>query len=383
MGIADVWRRIARRLGLIVEPTPLARAQQALAHGQVEEAIFFCRGVLYNTLITLGQAARLPRPAGGDQDEKAYALNDGLARAGVYAEPVYKQIQGWVRIGQLGLAGAIDEISLGDVQRMISEMDQFIRLVNLSLAMYETPGTVNDAGSAVPQISEPLPPMRRAPAAPPQRQMPPQMRPRELTAPGMLFPLGTEQAPAVIGTMPRVPGFVGRGHSVMRLAGLLRQGRHVALVPLETGQAGVGLSAVAAETIALLEHDIPPAFPGGIIALHGFGRQGEEALRWAYITIGMTWGVPAIAQATSLNAQEREVRRVLTGRQMLIVMDQVEMGFPAQRFLDTLVAGGATVLMTSRQVPRAEQLSIFRLEPLSPAAALNLLQDRFAATGSD
>ncbi len=382
MGIAEVWRRIARRFGLINETTPLARAQQALARGQVEEAIFFCRSVLFNTLVTLAQAARLPRPGGGDQDERAFALNDGLARAGVYAEPVYKQIQGWVRIGQLGIAGAIDEISLGDVQRMISEMDQFIRLVNLSLTMFQ-PGAAGSEGVAPgAQLSQPMPPPRRPPpAAPPQ--MPPQMRPRELTAPGVIFPLGTEQTPTVIGTMPRVPGFVGRGHTVMRLAGLLRQGRHVALVPLETGQAGVGLSAVAAETIALLEHDIPSAFTGGIVALHGFGRQGEEALRWAYTTMGLSLSVPAIAQATGLNAQEREVRRVLRGNQLLVVLDQMEMGFPAQRFLDTLVAAEATVLITSRQVPRAEQLSVFRLEPLSPAAALNLLQDRFAATQSD
>jgi tetratricopeptide (TPR) repeat protein len=380
MGIAEVWRRIARRLGLIDETTPLDRAQQALARGQVEEAIFFCRSVLFTTLMSLAQAARLPRPSGGDQDEKAYYLNDSLARAGVYAEPVHKQIQGWVRIGEQGLAGALDEVPLGDVQRMISEMDQFIRLVSLSLDLYQ-PVNATEGNERLPQVSQPIPSPRRPP--PQQAPLPPPMRPRELTAPGMVLPLGNNQMPSVVGTMPRVPGFVGRGHSVMRLAGLLRQGRHVALVPLENGQAGVGLSAVAAETVAVLEHDVPSVFAGGIVALHGFGRQGEEALRWAYRSIGMALGVPAISQAPSLNAQEQELRRVLRGNHLLVVLDQMELGFPAQRFLDALVAAEATVLLTCRQVPRAEQLSVFRLEPLAPPAALNLLQDRFNEARGD
>ena len=366
-------------LGFATDPTPLERAQLLLQQGQIEEAIFIGRSVLFNTLSSLAQAARIPRPQTGDQDERAFALNDALTKMGVYAEPMHKQIQQWVHLGQLGVDGATDQLTLGDIQSMLNELGQFIRLVSVSLEMAQQ--NVQATGEpSVPQVRHAPNAQQRVAQAPPR--MPYRPRPRELTGPGMLFPMDN-QAPAVVGMLPRVPGFVGRGTQVMRLAGALRQGRHVALVPIETGIAGIGLSAVASETLAVLEHDQPPAFPGGMLALHGFGRQGEDALRWIYNEIGAAWQVPAIAQAESLAGQEREVRRVLLNRPALIVIDQVELGLPVQRLIDTLAASGATVLLTSRQVPRAEQLSVFRLEPLADGPALSLLQDRYAMCGGD
>jgi tetratricopeptide (TPR) repeat protein len=365
-------------LGFVTEPTPFERAQSLLQRGQIEEAIFICRTVLFNTLTSLAQAARISRTQTGDQDERAYQLNDALANMGVYAEPLHKQVQHWISLGQLGVDGATDQLTIGDVGAMITDLAQFTRLVTVSLDMAQTDPAPGGEPS-VPRVRNAPPP--RPQAVPPPR-MPNQARPRELTAPGMgqmPFPLG-DQAPAVIGTLPRVPGFVGRGLQVQRLAGLLRQGRHVALVPIEAGIAGIGLSAVASETLAVLAQDTPSAFPGGMLALHGFGRQGEEALRWVYTEIGATWQVPAIAQAGSLTSQEREVRRVLLNRQALIVIDEVELGLPVQRLLDTLAASGATVLFTSRQVPRAEQLSVMRLDALADGPALSLLQERYASS---
>ena len=379
VGQGSVWHRILKILGFAAEPTPLERADTLLQRGQIEEAIFICRTVLFNTLLSLAQAARIPRPQSGDQDERAFHLNDALAKMGVYAEPMFKQVQQWVRIGQLGVDGATEQLTIGDVRAMITELGQFTRLVAVSLEMSQMePSPVGEP--SVPRVQHAPPPRNPVAQVPPR-----QPRPRELTAPNagqVPFPWA-DQAPAVVGTLPRVPGFVGRGTQVMRLAGALRQGRHVALVPIEAGIAGIGLSAVASETLAVLEHDNPPSFPGGILALHGFGRQGEEALRWVYNEIGATWRVPAIAQARSLSSQEREVRRVLLNRQTLIVIDQVELGLPVQRLLDTLAASGATVMLTSRHVPRAEQLSVFRLEPLADGPALSLLQDRFATSGGD
>jgi len=71
------------------------------------------------------------------------------------------------------------------------------------------------------------------------------------------------------------------------------------------------LSAVAAETLAVLEQDTPTAFPGGMVGLNAYRRQGEEGLRWAYQEIGAAYHIPAIAQATTLEAQERELRKAL------------------------------------------------------------------------
>jgi tetratricopeptide (TPR) repeat protein len=63
------------------------------------------------------------------------------------------------------------------------------------------------------------------------------------------------------------------------------------------------------------------------------------------------------------------------------VLDGVEMGLPVARLLDMLASCGATVLITGRHVPRAEQLSVLRLDPLGSAPALTLLLERFAAAG--
>ncbi len=365
----------------MAEPTPLERAQALLQRGQIEEAIFLCRHQLFTLLSSLAQAARVARPSAGDQDERAFAMNDALYQMGVYAEPIYKSVQNWLQIGQLGINGSIEQITIGDVQAMISSMANLQRLVDVSLELARTARAPTGEPS-LPRmqadILPPRPPARPTPAPAPRPQ------PRQLTAPGAP-PLAftTERAPAVVGVLPRAPHFVGRGHTVMRLAGLLRQGRHVALVPLATGAAGMGLSAVAAETLALLASDTPPAFPGGIIALDAYARQGEDALRWAYTEIGAAWRVPAVAQATTLSGQERELRRVLLNRQTLIALDHVEMGFPIARLVDTLAACGATVLLTSRHVPRADLLSVMRMEPLASGPALTLLQERYTRLGGD
>jgi len=385
MGVSEAWQGLLRWLGLASEPTQLDRARQFLNDGNVEEAIFVARDVLYTTLVGLGRAARIGMPP-GDQDERAFALNDSLVQMGVYAEPMYKQIQQWLQLGQYALAGQTEEILLGSVQEYVDNLDGFTRIVAATLT---AAGYTNSAASGPPLPSSSVPPppprvdtspvlpRRQNAQNPAQPQMPPTPKPRELTGPGIPFYPDSEATPAVVGTMPRIPGFVGRGHVVMRLAGLLRQNRNVALVPLENGIAGMGLSAVASETLWLLEQDNPPAFAGGILALHCFGRHGEDALRWIYNEISLTWRVPAIAQASSLTAQEREVRRLFTGRPALLVLDHVEMGLPIQRLMDTLAATGACVLITSRFVPRADQLSVLRLEPLGQAPATNLMQDRF------
>jgi tetratricopeptide (TPR) repeat protein len=378
MGVKSIWQRLLQWLGLATERTALDRAEQLLQQGLIEEAIFACRDILYSTLISLARAARIAMPA-GDQDERAYALNDTLSQLGVYAEPLHQQIRQWLRLGELALQGATDEFTLGDVQEMIANLKNLVRVVKVTLEAADLPAPpiyqAQAANGQVPAIGDGGAGQRPAP------QMPPRPRTPALTGPGVPLYFEHGQAPVVLGSMPRVPGFVGRGHMVARLTQLLRQGRHVALVPPDAGTAGMGLSALASETIGLLEQDQPPAFPDGILALSCFNRQGEQALRWIYNEIGLTWGVPAIAQAGSLPHQEREVRRVLLGRKTLVVLDGVEMGLPVGRLVDTLASCGATVLITGRHVPRAEQLSVLRLEPLAPAPALTLLQERLNAYG--
>lgn len=381
MGGTSVWQRIRRAFGGITAPTPFDSARASLQNGQLEEALLTCRAEIFRTLTVLAHTARLPIPQVRDQDERAYALNDTLATHGVYALPMSEQIRRWIGLGQLAQDGALDEVTQGEISALISGLEGFTRIVAVTLdAAQAQPFSFDDAIATTNHVAQGSRPPVHRPLVPPP---PPPQRLRELSTPVIPIRFADEQAPSVFSSLTRVPGFVGRGHSVMRLGGLLRQKRHTALVPMEAGIAGSGLSAVMTETLWLLEQDSQSAFPGGILALNGFGRQGEPALRWIYSAIGANWKTPAIAQATSLGQQEREVRRALLDRQVLIAIDQVETGLPTQRLLDSLEAAGATVLLVSRQTPRAEQLGVMRLESLSAAPALTLLQDRFVAAGGN
>jgi tetratricopeptide (TPR) repeat protein len=388
-----IWQKVLNWIGLASEPTPLERARELLSQGQLEDAILIARDILFSTLTSLSRAANIAMPPGG-QDERAYALNESLGEMGVYAEPMYHQIQQWIRLGVYTLEGTTEEITLGSAQDFIENLIGFTRVVKATLeaAGYSAaqvasaptstpppsplhtervPVPYNNAKPNMPRREPAL--KRPIPASPPVASPP---RPREAD-PGLTpYPTG-DAAPTVIGTLPRVSGFVGRGHTVMRLAGLLRQRRHVALVPLENGMAGMGLSSIVAETLWLLEQDLPPTFPGGMLALHCYNREGEESLRWIFNEISMNWHIPAIAQATSMSAQMREVRRLFSGQPVLIVLDQVEMGLPIQRLMDVAASTNVTICLTSRFVPKADQLSIMRLEPLAQGPSLTLFQERF------
>ncbi len=386
MGVTDIWRDVLTRLGFIAPTGQLDRARKLLQHGQLEEAVLVCREVLFSTLTFVSQSMGIAMPRQSSQEERAFALNEELFAAGLYNESRQQQIHRWISIGQLANEGALDEVTIGDVRSLVDELDAFEKLVARRIPRgpsQETPKIQPNASSGngrrpvAPAAAVGTPAVRRRPDASPS---PGRSNNREISAPGMVLPLERTQSPAVVlGTMPRVAGFVGRGPVVARLVGQLRQGRHMALVPVEAGMAGVGLSAVGAEAIWLLQQEA--TFKDGVVALHAFGRQGEEALRWIYDEIGLAWQVPAIAQASSLAEQERTVRRVLLGRQTLIVIDHAELGLPLQRLVDTLTSGGATLLITSRNVPGAEQVSVMRVEPLPPIPALTLFQNRFQAAG--
>ena len=393
MSIPQLWQRALQWLGITSERTPLDRASTLLESGHIEEAILTCRTVLFRTLVDLTTAARLALPS-GSQDERAYAMNTMLSQLGVYAEPMYDAIQSWLHMGRQAANGETDEITIGSVRTMIATLDNFVRVVAVTLADNATvqqnhnntnghnPNNSIGGSQREPSSQPPQPQRGKKPHIPVQQQrmMPPAPQ-RALTAPGVPLFYESGNAPIVLATMPRVPGFVGRGHTVQRLAQLLRAGTNIALVPLTPGSTGHGLSAVASETMWLLEQDQPPTFGDGMLAINCFGWQGEEALRRIYNELSLTWKVPAIAQAQDLTAQEREVRRLLLGRRTLILLDGVELGLPIARLVDTLTSCGATVFITSRTVPHAEQLSITRLDALAATPALTLLLDRYTAAG--
>ncbi len=169
---------------------------------------------------------------------------------------------------------------------------------------------------------------------------------------------------------PRAPEFVGREGELRELCQRLRAGQSVGLSALVAGLAGVGKSALAAEALYTLAAE-PDAFPGGITWARCDEREGLAGLTWLYDQLLADWGAPLapeqLAQAQTVGPEaEVELReRALQARlrafasetgalpPALALLDNVEVGLPLARALETLAALGITALVTARHQPSA------------------------------
>ncbi len=197
---------------------------------------------------------------------------------------------------------------------------------------------------------------------------------------------------------PRAPGFVGRGNELQKLCKDLRAGQSVGLSALVAGLGGIGKSALAAEALATLAAD-PDAFPGGVTWARCDGREGHDGLTWLYDQLLADWGAPlsseqlAQAQTVSREAEvelrERALQNCLRASisvgqppsRALVLLDNVEVGLPLARALDSLMSLGITALVTARHILSGPRLTVVRLDVLDPPAAAQLFAERYRAQG--
>jgi tetratricopeptide (TPR) repeat protein len=149
---------------------------------------------------------------------------------------------------------------------------------------------------------------------------------------------------------PDVPRFTGRGHHLAALDALFRQeteraGRTLSLAVID-GTAGVGKSTL----IRRWAHQHLDRFPDGQlwVDLRGFGPSGE--LMPAEVAVrGFldALGVPPDSIPADPNAQAGLYRSLVSGRRMLVVLDNAR---DTQQVILLLPGGGdCTVLVTSRR----------------------------------
>ena len=188
--------------------------------------------------------------------------------------------------------------------------------------------------------------------------------------------------------------FVGREQEVRDIAAALRQGKRMALAAAVSGMGGVGKSALAAEVAHVLAAE-PDAFPGGIAFVRCDERRDLPGVVWVYDQLLADWNSPLtpqeLGEATTPEAEAELRERALRARlrlagneplsPALVLLDNVEREFPLQRALETLAALSITVLLTTRTEFHLPRLSLYKLEVLAPAAALTLLQQRYADLG--
>ncbi|HEY7340867.1 MAG TPA: tetratricopeptide repeat protein [Ktedonobacterales bacterium] len=198
---------------------------------------------------------------------------------------------------------------------------------------------------------------------------------------------------------PRAPEFVGRTSELADLCQRLRSGQSVGLSALVAGMGGVGKSALAAEALAQLAAD-PAAFPGGATFVRCDGREGLPGLAWLYDQLLADWGAPLapeqIAQAQLLaqtagpaaevELRERALQAVLSAvadGPALVLLDNVEVGLPLARALETLTPLGITALVTARHRPAVARLTVVPLDVLDPPAAVELFAERYREKGGN
>jgi tetratricopeptide (TPR) repeat protein len=197
---------------------------------------------------------------------------------------------------------------------------------------------------------------------------------------------------------PRAPEFVGRTSELADLCQRLRSGQSVGLSALVAGLGGIGKSALAAEALVALAAE-PDAFPGGVTWVRCDGREGHDGLTWLYDQLLADWGAPlsseqlaqtqTISREAEVELRERALQNCLrastsVGQPLppaLVLLDNVEVGLPMARALDTLMSLGITALVTARHQPSVARLAVVRLDVLDPTAAVQLFTERYREKG--
>jgi len=180
-----------------------------------------------------------------------------------------------------------------------------------------------------------------------------------------------------------VRGFTGRDGELARLAAILAsaEGESAAVViSAVSGMAGVGKTALAVHWARRVES----AFPDGqlYVNLRGFDPQGSvvpptEAVRGFLDALG----VRPERIPPGLEAQVGLYRSLLTGRRMMVVLDNARDEEQVRPLLPGAV--GCMALVTSRNrltgLAATEGAHLLAVDPLTPAAARDVLSERLGA----
>ncbi|MFJ9248460.1 BTAD domain-containing putative transcriptional regulator [Streptomyces sp. NPDC101776] len=180
-----------------------------------------------------------------------------------------------------------------------------------------------------------------------------------------------------------VRGFTGRDGELARLAAILAsaEGESAAVViSAVSGMAGVGKTALAVHWARRVES----AFPDGqlYVNLRGFDPQGSvvpptEAVRGFLDALG----VRPDRMPPGLEAQVGLYRSLLTGRRMMVVLDNARDEEQVRPLLPGAV--GCMALVTSRNrltgLAATEGAHLLAVDPLTPAAARDVLAERLGA----
>lgn len=174
---------------------------------------------------------------------------------------------------------------------------------------------------------------------------------------------------------------IGRGDLIRVLDEAVRERQEAGsgtLVVL-SGAAGVGKSLVAHH----LAHHMRPRFPDGALyaALNGFAEGDAGPVDPEHVLDAFLAQLPPYSRAVGVEGKSAALRSALAYRSVLIVLDDA---FDTQQILPLLPGvGTSTVVVTSRNTLgglRSRKDVVFRkVEPLPQGAAVELLQEGFAA----
>ncbi|HEV2238873.1 MAG TPA: NB-ARC domain-containing protein, partial [Ktedonobacterales bacterium] len=176
------------------------------------------------------------------------------------------------------------------------------------------------------------------------------------------------------GLLPAPDRLVGREGDLAWLLDRLRAGQTAAITALR-GLGGIGKSALAAVAIRRLRAE--GRFPDGIAVVLAAGLSDPATVLAQALTRFDPLRRPP--EASDLAGLAETAQRLLAGKQTLIVLDNVEPGWPVERVVAPLTAAGATVLLTARQalggaVPAGGSRE---LELLRPEEALELFAQSY------
>jgi len=118
-----VIRRLQGLIAADLFSSVLEQADHLLVSGFKDPAAVLGRIVLEKTLRHLAERERVGNPA----QDKASRLNDELRKAGLYPQPVWRQVQVWLDIGNSAAHGAFDNYDESQVSKMLEWIREFAK----------------------------------------------------------------------------------------------------------------------------------------------------------------------------------------------------------------------------------------------------------------
>jgi tetratricopeptide (TPR) repeat protein len=204
--------------------------------------------------------------------------------------------------------------------------------------------------------------------------------PREERMPGEAAPGNPQGPPGDLALLPEPPVFVGRAVELAWLVERLRGRGSLAALTDATHAGGVGCTSLLARAARLVRAE--GRFADGVAVLDCAGqRDSAETLRAALARFDPARRQPEVFDTAGLL---EAAQTLLVGKDVLVVLENVETGLALSQITRPLLVAGATVALTSREprsdVPAAATLALGPL-PLDEALALFTLVYAAASTG--